>query len=50
MSDSGVCLYNSEHRPRAILSAGQQPALVVLDEDKQPIATFPPDANADGGE
>ncbi len=47
---SGVCLYDSKHRPRAILSVGKQPALVVLDEDQQPIATFPPDAETDDWE
>lgn len=48
--NSGIYLYDSERRPRAILSVGQQPALVILDEDQQPLATFPTDADADDWE
>lgn len=39
---SGYYLYDSEHRVRAILSTGNPPSLIFLDENKQPIATFPP--------
>ena len=34
MPDSGICLFDSEQRTRAVLSVGNQPKLVVLDEHK----------------